>query len=231
MSFNKLKLADWILKTCAKIKYSTPTPIQAKAIPAALEGKSVIINSETGSGKTAAFALPILHHLSKDPTSIFAVVVAPSLELAMQIHQQIAIFGQSMNLRQALLVGGVNYLTQFNQLENYPHIVVGTPGRLAEMLGKSEKFVEEMKRVEVLVLDEADRLFEERLLAPMRKIIQAMSSLRQALLATATIDDQFEGKRLKELLNIDLEFEKHSTYSGGAKTVSILTQNFIFSPE
>ena len=79
----------------------------------------------------------MLNELSKDPTSIFAVIIAPSLELAMQINQQMSIFGQGINLRQALIVGGVNYGTQHDQLENYPHIVVGTPGRLAEMLDKS----------------------------------------------------------------------------------------------
>lgn len=85
-SFNKLKLSSWVLSTCEKIKYHTPTPIQALTIPHILQGKSVIINSETGSGKTAAFGLPLVNELAKDPTSIFAVIIAPSLELAMQIH-------------------------------------------------------------------------------------------------------------------------------------------------
>jgi len=116
MSFNKLKLSNWILTTCEKIKYHTPTPIQALAIPHIMKGESVIINSETGSGKTAAFGLPILNELGKDPVSIFAVIVAPSLELAMQIHQQMSIFGQGINLRQALIVGGVSYSRQFDEL-------------------------------------------------------------------------------------------------------------------
>ncbi len=140
--FNKLQLSSWVVSTCEKIKYLTPTPIQVLTIPPILQGKSVIINSQTGSGKTAAFGLPLLNQLAKDPTSIFAVIVAPSLELAMQIHEQMSIFGQSINLRQALIVGGVNYRMQFEQLERYPHIVVATPGRLAEMLSKSEKLVE-----------------------------------------------------------------------------------------
>jgi ATP-dependent RNA helicase DDX49/DBP8 len=114
MSFNKLKLSSWILSTCEKIKYHTPTPIQALAIPSILQGKSVIINSETGSGKTAAFGLPLLNELAKDPVSIFAVIIAPSLELAMQIHQQMGVFGQGINLRQALIVGGVSYSKQFD---------------------------------------------------------------------------------------------------------------------
>ena len=112
MSFNKLKLSPWLLNTCQKIKYHAPTPIQNLAIPPALQGESVIINSETGSGKTATFAFPLLQKLAKDPTSILAVIIAPSLELAMQIHQQMAIFGQTINLRQALIVGGVNYRSQ-----------------------------------------------------------------------------------------------------------------------
>jgi superfamily II DNA/RNA helicase len=114
MSFNKLKLSEWLLNTCQKIKYNAPTPIQALAIPPALQGKSLIINSETGSGKTAAFGLPLLHRLAQDPTSIFAVIVAPSLELALQIQQSMAILGQGMNLRQALLVGGTPYRTQYD---------------------------------------------------------------------------------------------------------------------
>lgn len=131
MAFNKLKLSQWLLKTCEKIKYITPTEIQRLSIPSILDGKSVIINSETGSGKTAAFGLPTLNKLGKEPTSIFAVIVAPSLELAMQIQQQMSIFGQGINLRQALLVGGVNYNRQIDELEKYPHIVVGTPGRIS----------------------------------------------------------------------------------------------------
>ena len=114
MSFNKLGLAPWILQTCQKIKYHTPTPIQSLSIPSILRGKSVIINSETGSGKTAAFGLPLLNTLSKDPISIYALIVAPSLELAMQIEQQIGILGQAMGVRQALIVGGCSYAKQYD---------------------------------------------------------------------------------------------------------------------
>lgn len=98
------------------------------------------------------------------------------------------------------------------------------------MLTKSEKLVEELKRVEVLVLDEADRLFEEKLLPSMRSIVEAMPGVRQALLATATIDENFEGKRLKQLLNIKLDFVKFSTFEG-KKTVNTLIQNYIFTTE
>lgn len=116
MSFNKLNFSPWVANLCQKIKYNKPTEIQSFAIPSIIAGKSVIINSETGSGKTATFSLPTLDKLSKDPHSIFAIVIAPSLELALQIHQQLTIFGQSINLRLALLVGGVNYSKQTDEL-------------------------------------------------------------------------------------------------------------------
>ena len=116
MSFNKLGLNPMIQRTCEKIQYNTPTPIQALAIPSVLAGKSVIANSETGSGKTAAFGLPMIHKLSKDPYSIFAVVITPTIELAMQISQQLSIFGQGMNLRQALIVGKTSIAKQINEL-------------------------------------------------------------------------------------------------------------------
>lgn len=135
-----------------------------------------------------------------------------------------------MNLRQALVVGGVNYRIQHEQLEKYPHVLVATPGRLAEMLERSPKLVEELQRVEVLVLDEADRLFEERILPKMRAITAHMPDLKQVLLATATIDEHFEGKKLQEMLGLKLNFIKHSTFQG-KKTVSTLTQNYIFTPE
>jgi ATP-dependent RNA helicase DDX49/DBP8 len=89
MSFNNLRLSPWVLKLCQKIKYNKPTEIQSLAIPSIAAGKSVIINSETGSGKTATFSLPTLDKISKDPYSIYAIVIAPSLELALQIHQQL----------------------------------------------------------------------------------------------------------------------------------------------
>ena len=109
----------------------------------------------------------------------------------MQISQQLSIFGQSINLRQALLVGGVSYKKQLVSLEDYPHIVIGTPGRLNEMIGKSENFKNDIQRAEIMILDEADRLFEETLLPSMREIMENMPDIKQIILATATVDDNF----------------------------------------
>ena len=153
MSFNKLGLNVMIQRTCEKIQYQTPTPIQALAIPSILSGKSVIANSETGSGKTAAFGLPMVHKLSKDPFSIFAVIITPTIELAIQISQQLAIFGQGMNLRQALVIGKTSIAKQIDELEAYPHVVVGTPGRMRDLLDRCEKFREDIVRAEMIVLD------------------------------------------------------------------------------
>ena len=153
MSFNKLGLNLMIQRTCEKIQYQTPTPIQALAIPSILSGMSVIANSETGSGKTAAFGLPMVHKLSKDPFSIFAVIITPTIELAIQISQQLAIFGQGMNLRQALVIGKTSIAKQIDELEAYPHVVVGTPGRMRDLLDRCEKFREDIVRAEMIVLD------------------------------------------------------------------------------
>ena len=158
MSFNKLGLNQMIQRTCDKIQYNTPTPIQALAIPSILAGSSVIANSETGSGKTAAFGLPLIHKLSRDPYSIFALIITPTIELAMQISQQLSIFGQGMDLGQGLVIGKTSMAKQIDDLEAYPHVVVGTPGRMRDMLSKCERFREDIERVEMIVLDEADRL-------------------------------------------------------------------------
>lgn len=160
-------------------------------MPSILKGESVIANAETGSGKTATFGLPLIQNLSSDPFSVFALIIAPSRELAIQIHQQMAIFGQGMNLRQALLIGGLPYAKQIEQIDSYPHVVVGTPGRISYMMEESEKLKECLERVEMMVLDEADRLFEESLLPCMQAIVHNMPDIKQVVLATATIDENF----------------------------------------
>ena len=125
---------NWLLRVCDKIGYKHPTEIQTLTFKPILAGESVIANAETGSGKTAAFAFPLLQRLAKDPCGLFCVVIAPCRELAVQIHEQLKIFGQNINLRQALLIGGTQYLKQNQDLDNIPHVVVGTPGRVAQLL-------------------------------------------------------------------------------------------------
>jgi ATP-dependent RNA helicase DDX49/DBP8 len=110
MQFKELKLKPWLLRLADRIAYRTPTPIQEQAIPPLLEGKSVLMLAQTGSGKTAAFGLPMLHQLSEQPFGVFGVIVVPSRELALQIQEKMQVYGEGLNLRMALLIGGTNYL-------------------------------------------------------------------------------------------------------------------------
>ena len=133
-----------------------PTPIQKHCIPAILNGSDVMACAETGSGKTAAFALPILHTLSQDPYGIYCVVLTPTRELATQISEQINALGTPISVRTALIIGGVNQTDQSISLSKKPHIVIATPGRLRHHLDFGASVVD-LRKAMYLVLDEADR--------------------------------------------------------------------------
>ena len=125
-----MNLAEPLVETCKALGFQRPTPVQRTIIPFLLkeEKSHVLALAETGSGKTAAFALPLLHHLSKDPYGIFAVIVSPTRELAKQIHQQILALGSSYNVESSLVVGGMDMVRQACELDRKPHFVVATPG-------------------------------------------------------------------------------------------------------
>ena len=157
-TFKDLGLADPLVDTCRALGFQHPSPVQRTIIPFLLKENSahILALAETGSGKTAAFVLPILHNLANDPYGIYAVIVSPTRELAKQIHQQVLALGTQYNIEAALVVGGLDQVRQSCQLDKKPHIVVATPGRLAELLrGPNPPF---LKHVRYLVLDEADRL-------------------------------------------------------------------------
>ncbi|OEU15344.1 DEAD-domain-containing protein [Fragilariopsis cylindrus CCMP1102] len=158
-NFNDLGLAEPLVETCRALGFKRPTPVQRNIIPYLLQEESahVLALASTGSGKTAAFVLPILHRLSADPYGIYAVIVSPTRELAKQIHQQVLALGSSYNVESTLVVGGMDMTKQSTTLEHRkPHFVVATPGRLAELLrGPSPP---KLQHVRFLVLDEADRL-------------------------------------------------------------------------
>jgi len=157
-TFGDLGLAEPLIDTCRALGFKRPTPVQRTIVPFLLNEESahVLALAATGSGKTAAFCLPILHHLAADPYGIYAVIVSPTRELAKQIHQQVLALGTSYNVEAALVVGGLDMVRQSCELDRKPHFVVATPGRLAELLrGPSPP---RLKHVRYLVLDEADRL-------------------------------------------------------------------------
>ena len=157
-TFADLGLAEPLVNTCRALGFKRPSPVQREIIPFLLQQNSahVLALAATGSGKTAAFALPILNRLSLDPYGIYAVIISPTRELAKQIHQQVLALGSSYNVESALVVGGMDMVKQSCDLAKKPHFVVATPGRLGEILrGPSPP---RLKHVRYLVLDEADRL-------------------------------------------------------------------------
>jgi ATP-dependent RNA helicase RhlE len=168
--------------------YSTPTPIQQQAIPVVLRGRDVLGTAQTGTGKTAAFMLPILQRLTRGPLrQVRALIVAPTRELAEQIHQASADLGQRTRVRSVTVYGGVSKLRQVEALRRGAEIVVACPGRLLDVLGDGDI---DLSRVEVLVLDEADRMCDMGFLPDIRRILKALPARRQTLFFSATMPQE-----------------------------------------
>ncbi|MDI5888168.1 DEAD/DEAH box helicase [Flavobacterium yafengii] len=187
MSFNSLGLSDALLKAISKKGYTTPSPIQQKAIPPILEGKDVLASAQTGTGKTAGFTLPILQilsvgqHLSRRP--IRALILTPTRELAAQILANIKEYSEFLDLRSTVIFGGVNQNPQVTQLRQGIDILVATPGRLIDLQNQG---LISLAKVEILVLDEADRMLDMGFLRDIERILKVLPSKRQNLLFSAT---------------------------------------------
>jgi len=188
MSFSKLGLSDPILKAIADIGYKTPTPIQTKAIPAILSGKDLVAASQTGTGKTASFVLPILEKLDTEHTRrakrIRALIISPTRELAEQIETNVAQYGQYLNLTSMAMYGGVDADPQKQRLIEGVDILVATPGRLLEMIYQRALHFDEL---EIIVMDEADRMLNMGFIDDINKIIDRLPEDRQSLLFSATL--------------------------------------------
>ncbi len=185
MNFKELGLDPKILDAIAELGYKEPTPIQTLAIPPILEGRDLVGSAQTGTGKTAAFALPTIHRLKKHG-KCRSLALAPTRELAIQIEENFRIYGKFLNLRMALLYGGVKYGKQLEQLGNEPDIVVATPGRLLDHLSQRNL---SLGNIEILILDEVDRMLDMGFVEDVTKIIQKTPRSRQTLLFSATIPD------------------------------------------
>ena len=202
-SFASFGVSPWLTHTLTSLSIRNPTPIQRSTIPAILAGRDCIGGSQTGSGKTLAFGLPILQRWSEDPSSVNAVVLTPTRELALQIHEQIIALGTKRGLRCCLVTGGADSRTQAIELERKPHIVVATPGRLADhVLNSGEETVAALRRCKFVVLDEADRLLKPGKGTMLGDLETCLSILpkpesRQTLLFTATVTP--EVRALKEM--------------------------------
>jgi superfamily II DNA/RNA helicase len=164
--------------------YVNPTPVQDEAIKPVMAGRDIIALANTGTGKTAAFLLPILNKLAVDPNSVRALIMAPTRELAAQIDDEFRAFAKGMNLYSALCVGGVNIQPQIRQLQRGPHIVIGTPGRLKDLVQQKKL---RLGAANMLVLDEADRMLDMGFIRDIQFLIAELSDERQSLCFSATI--------------------------------------------
>ena len=195
MTFDELNLAPAILKAVREQGYDTPTPIQAQAIPAVLEGHDLLAGAQTGTGKTASFTLPMLHKLtmSRSTTNKFggygirALVLTPTRELAAQVEESIRTYGQYLQLTSTVIFGGVGMNPQINKLKAGVDILVATPGRLLDL--QQQGFLD-LSTVQMLVLDEADRMLDMGFIHDVKKVLALVPKDKQSLLFSATFSDE-----------------------------------------
>ncbi len=202
MSFNSLGLSNALLKAVSKQGYTTPSPIQQKAIPLILEGKDILASAQTGTGKTAGFTLPMLQKLSQGQQlrhrPIKALVLTPTRELAAQVHNNVKDYSAFLDIRSAVIFGGVNQKPQVATIRNGVDILIATPGRLIDL---QDQGLLSLSKIEILVLDEADRMLDMGFLRDIKKIISLLPKRRQTLLFSATFS--------KEIKNLASSFLHH----------------------
>jgi len=194
VTFASLNLAEPILRAIGDAGYTTPTPIQLKAIPQVLSGGDLLAGAQTGTGKTAGFTLPLLHLLSAKPIQAKAgqprcLILTPTRELAAQVEESVKIYGKYLPLKSMVMFGGVNINPQIARLKKPLDILVATPGRLLDHVG--QKTVD-LSAVEILVLDEADRMLDMGFIRDIKKILALLPKQRQNLLFSATFSDEIK---------------------------------------
>ena len=195
MNFEDLKLAPAIVKAVREHGYETPTPIQAQAIPVVLEGHDLLGGAQTGTGKTAAFVLPMLHRLSMSRsaqnkfggTGIRALVLTPTRELAAQVEESVRTYGKFLQLSSTVIFGGVGMNPQIARVKKGVDILVATPGRLLDLM---QQGVLDLGQVQILVLDEADRMLDMGFIHDVKKVLAVVPKDKQSLLFSATFSDE-----------------------------------------
>lgn len=188
-SFEELKLIQPLRKAVGEERYETPTAIQARTIPHAIAQKDILACAQTGTGKTAAFALPILNRLGQRnrksiPNAPHALILAPTRELAVQIGQSFATYGRHLHVKHALVYGGVSQANQVRVLQRGAHVLIATPGRLIDLMNQGHV---KLDRLEIFVLDEADRMMDMGFLPDLKRIISELPKQRQSLFFSATL--------------------------------------------
>jgi ATP-dependent RNA helicase RhlE len=194
MLFKELEIIDPILAALEKEGYSTPTPIQAQSIPHALEGRDILGCAQTGTGKTAAFSIPILqtlHHNNpgnKKPI-IRCLILTPTRELAIQIQESMEVYGRNLSIRSGVIFGGVGQQQQTDMLRRGIDILIATPGRLLDLI--QQGFIR-LHQLDIFVLDEADRMLDMGFIHDVKKIVQLLPKKRQTLFFSATMPDEIQ---------------------------------------
>ncbi|MSP82593.1 MAG: DEAD/DEAH box helicase [Alphaproteobacteria bacterium] len=223
-SFNDFGLAETITKAIAEESYTTPTPIQIQTIPPVLAGRDVIGIAQTGTGKTAAFALPILHRLDADRRraarkTARVLVLSPTRELSGQILDSFRAYGRHLHIKSALVIGGVPIKRQMQAVDGGLDVLVATPGRLLDLMNEGAVFLD---RVEVLVLDEADRMLDMGFIRDIRKIVAKLPTGRQTLFFSATMP-----QAIADLAKSMLRDPVRVAVTPSATTVERITQRVI----
>ncbi len=199
MTFQDFDIDPRLLAAVAQASYVTPTPIQEAAIPAALDGQDLIGTAQTGTGKTAAFVLPILQKLLGGPRGhTRALILSPTRELAQQTHETIEALGARTGIRSATVYGGVRYTSQIKALKGGIDIIVACPGRLLDLIGQG---CGRFDRLEALVIDEADRMLDMGFLPSVREILKHLPARRQTMLFSATFPHEVEQLASQVLTN------------------------------
>ncbi|MEO6255036.1 MAG: DEAD/DEAH box helicase [Ferruginibacter sp.] len=223
MPFKKLDLIDPILKALSTEGYTTPTPIQAQSIPLILEERDLLGCAQTGTGKTAAFAIPILQLLYKNkteergPHKIKVLILTPTRELAIQIDESFAAYGKHTGLSHTVIFGGVSQLHQTNILRRGVDILVATPGRLLDLIGQG--FID-LKFLKIFVLDEADRMLDMGFIHDVKRIITKLPAKRQTLFFSATMPPE-----IQKLANVLLTNPAKVEVTPASSTVDAIEQS------
>jgi ATP-dependent RNA helicase RhlE len=191
MTFNELNISEPILKALVSKNYKSPTPIQEQAIPVALDGRDLLGIAQTGTGKTAAFAIPIIQHLNQEQSNnqkreIKALVLTPTRELAIQVGECFSDYAQYTNLRHAVIFGGVNQNPQVGKLKNGIDILVATPGRLLDLI--NQRFIS-LNHITHFVLDEADRMLDMGFIHDIKRLLPLLPVRKQTLFFSATMPE------------------------------------------
>ncbi len=202
VTFESLGVAEPILRALSAENYTKPTPIQAKAIPALLAGRDLLGIAQTGTGKTAAFGIPLLQklsigHVPPQPKQAKALILAPTRELAVQIEESLRTYGKFLNLKMTVILGGVNQNTQVKNMSKGVDILVATPGRLLDLV--QQKFVR-LDAVNTFIVDEADRMLDMGFIRDVRKLVAFIPKQRQSMLFSATMPDDI-ARLVHEMMN------------------------------